>query len=221
MRVIDVSSWDRRSHFEWFGQFANPCFALGKTMEVGKTLAFCRERGLSSFATIMYASCRVLNSIECFRYRLLGGKVVEVPYGNAAYTSAINERLFRNCRANSQLGLEDFCEQVRQLSDDRIQEEEKDDKDKGESFNNVAIVDDIYFSCVPWMDFDYVILPIPDMSDENKSIPRVTWGKYVREGERAHMTLDITANHALVDGRDMALAFEMLQELLDNPEKLL
>ena len=221
MRVIDVNSWDRRSHFEWFSQFANPCFSLGKSVEVGRTLAFCQEHGLSSFATIMYASCRVLNSIECFRYRMLDGNVVEVPYANAAYTSAINERLFRNCRAYSQLGLEDFCEQVRRLSEDRKEEEEREEKDKHGSFNNVAIVDDIYFSCVPWIDFDYVIQPIPDMSDENKSIPRVTWGKYVQEGDGTHMTLDITANHALVDGKDMALAFQMLQDLLDNPEQLL
>ncbi|HIW75923.1 CatA-like O-acetyltransferase [Gordonibacter sp.] len=213
--VIDVDQWDRKSHYEWFNQFANPCFSVGKRMDITELLKFCLTNKLSSFATIMYIACCVLNSSESFSLRILNDQVVRVNDANASFTSAINETLFKNCRVKSNLSLFDFCRAVRE--EGAVLADEVDSK---KDFNDIAIVDDIYFSCLPWLDFEYVIQPIPDMSIENKSIPRVTWGKYSDAGNRKEMTMDLTANHALVDGKDAAIAFERIQHYFDRPELL-
>lgn len=214
--MIDISTWERKAHFEWFNQFANPCVTVGNMMDVTTLLEFCSDLSISSFATIMYSVCTALNSIEQFKYRILENTLIEISNANAAYTSAINDKLFKNCRVSSQQSLLSFCAHVKAESAHN-KETTGEDKD----FNNITIIDDFYFSCVPWIDFAYLIQPIPDMSIENKSIPRITWGKYTQQDQKSLMMMDITANHALVDGKDIAEAFAAIQCLFNEPYRLL
>lgn len=74
-------------------------------MDVASPLAFREEKSISSFAAIMYAACLVLSSIEAFRYCMLAGDVVEIAYANAVYTSAVEDKDFKNCCVDSQLSL--------------------------------------------------------------------------------------------------------------------
>ena len=209
MKKIDLESWARRSHFEWFSAFADPTLAMNVRMDITNLLAFCKQAGHSSFATIMYIACACLNKIPAFCLRTLAGEVVELDGANVAYTAMSRTGNFVNCRASLAAGYEAFAATVRanQEALDRSDGVQK-------QFNDLTIVDDIYCSCVPWVDFLSVTQPIPDHVPDNKSIPRVCWGKYSKEEKGTFMTLNLTANHALVDGREMAEAFCMIQRAL-------
>lgn len=74
-------------------------------MDVANLLAFREEKSISSFTAIMYAACLALSSIETFRYCILAGDVIEIAYANAAYTSAVDNKDFKNCCVDSQLSL--------------------------------------------------------------------------------------------------------------------
>ena len=57
----------------------------------------------------------------------------------------------------------------------------------------------IYISCLPW--FDLTCCTNERQIDVNDAIPRITWGKYVRqENGRETLGLSIEVNHRLIDG---------------------
>ena len=172
MKKIDIETWARRSHFEWFSAFADPTFAMNVRMDITNLFAFCKQTRHSSFATVMYIACACLNMIPAFRLRTLAGEVVELDSANVAYTAMSRTGNFVNCRASLAAGYEAFAAAV-------CANQEALDKSDGiqKQFNDLSIVDDIYCSCVPWVDFLSVEQPSPDHVPDNKSIPRVCWGK--------------------------------------------
>ncbi len=215
MKVIDIDSWDRRSHYEWFSAFADPTLAMNVRMDVTRLLGCCCVRKISTFAALMYIVCSCINNIAAFRLRTLRGEVVELDRADVAYTVLTDSGNFVNCRAPMGRGFHVFAKKVAEnrcsVKHSYIQKQ----------FNDTSVVSDIYCSCVPWIDFTAVRQPIPDNDEDNKSIPRVCWGKYVKDSEKVYMTLNITANHALVDGLNLAQAFIDIQQAFYEPEKYL
>ncbi len=63
--------------------------------------------------------------------------------------------------------------------------------------------------------------PMPLGDDGSLSIPRIVWGKYVEEDGRLRMTMNITADHVLMDGYQMSMAFKAVQERFDDPESFI
>ncbi len=216
MREIDLKTWERKSHYQWFSSFSDPSYGMNVRLDVTRLLAFCKEQNTSSFATIAYAIGRALGSIQAFRYRILEGKIWELDRANLSYTVSVRDEYFVNNRTNSALEYHEFCRQVRQDIDALNAE-----KPIQEIFNNTSIVDDIYLSCCPWIDFLSITQPMPDNMPESSSIPRVCWGKYTENNGKTEACFNITVNHALVDGKDLAEAFLKMQELFHEPERLL
>ena len=214
MKRIDIDNWDRKSHYEWFGGFSHPCVAFDVKFDITEVIAFCKRKKVSSFATLMYLMTDLANHNFAFRLREDDKGVVEVDYANASYTYLINEHTFVNLRARANLGFQTFLQDV----------ENNKNKYRGsdyvqEIFNDVSIINDIYFSCVPWFDYLSVHQPIPDNDKGNRSIPRFLWGKYIEENDRTYIVVNITANHALVDGVDFANIVEAMKKAFANPEE--
>lgn len=214
MKKIDLTTWERKSHYAWFSQFADPSVALDVKMNITNVLEFCKKKSVSSYATIMYIVCKCMNENNAFRLRILNDEVVEIDSANVAYTIMVNDSCFVNCRADLKKGFEIYLNDVienqkKYTNSNYIQEE----------YNSTAIIDDIYCSCIPWINFMSVKQPIPDKISESKSIPRACWGKYYTDGDSTYMTLNITANHALVDGIDIARVFNNIQDSFDNIEE--
>ena len=216
MKKIDLSTWERKSHYAWFSQFSNPSIALDVKMNITNVLDFCKKKGVSSYAVIMYVICKCINENRAFRLRVLNDEVVEIDAANVAYTIMVNDSCFVNCRADMKNGYEEYAKDVaenqRKYSNSNFVQEE---------YNSTAIIDDIYCSCIPWVNFASVKQPIPDKIPESKSIPRACWGKYYVEGQSTYMTLNINANHALVDGLDVANVFNAIQNSFDNIDEII
>lgn len=217
MKVKNLEKWERKSHYEWFSSFANPSLSFDVKMNITKVLSFCKKRDISSFAVIMYVICDCINKNKAMRLRILNSQVVEIERANIAYTAMPKdstmqeESCFVNCRVSTKNGFDAYLDEL------------KNNKEKynvcnyiQDKFNNTAVIDDIYCSCIPWLNFMSVKQPIPDESPENKSIPRACWGKYYKEGNSVFMTLNITANHALINGMDLSNVFNDIQNTFDN-----
>lgn len=211
MKEIDLENWERKSHYEWFSSFADPSVAYDVKMNITKVLSFCKEKKMSSFSVIMYVICNCINENKAMRLRVLDDKVYEVEKANVAYTIMVNDTCFVNCRADMKNGfyayLDDIENNKKKYNNSNYVQDE---------YNSTSVIDDIYCSCTPWLNFVSVKQPIPDKNPENKAIPRVCWGKYYNEGDSVFMTLNITANHALVDGLDISNVFNKIQDTFDN-----
>ncbi|MGN0765766.1 MAG: CatA-like O-acetyltransferase [Christensenellales bacterium] len=217
MRVIDLETWERKSHYKWFSSFADPSIAFDVKMDVTLLREYCKLNGLSSYAIIMYIICECINDNRACRLRILDDQIVEIDKANVAYTIMTTDSCFVNCRANLQNGYEHYLQQVKQN-----QQKYNNSSYVQEEYNDTKVIDDIYCSCVPWLNFASVKQPIPDKLPESNCIPRACWGKYyTTQEERVCMTLNITANHALVDGLDLANVFNDIQRAFDDVENFI
>ena len=56
----------------------------------------------------------------------------------------------------------------------------------------------LFISCLPWVEITG--LTNPRDFDQDDSVPRVVWGKYVKKDERVILHIAVEVNHRLIDG---------------------
>ena len=68
--------------------------------------------------------------------------------------------------------------------------------------------DVIYYSSIPWIDFTG--LKHASGISRGQSVPRISTGKLVPEGDRLMMSVSVELNHGLADGYRVAEFFRLL-----------
>ena len=87
-KIIDMSTYPRRSHFEYFGAMAFPYVGLTANVEVTNLIRFAKMRGGSSFHAVLWAAAKAANQIPELRQRIVDGQIIEFDHCNAGYTVA-------------------------------------------------------------------------------------------------------------------------------------
>lgn len=205
-RIIDLETYPRRSHFEYFGAMAFPYVGLTANVEVTNLLRFAKERGGSTFHAVLWAAAKAANEIPELRQRIVDGQIVEFEHSNIGYTVALEDHTFCNCYTETRMPLEEFLVDAKRRQAESV---------KQIGFFNPAEDETalIFTSCVPWVHFTQVVQPVPCPGDSN---PRIVFGKYLHEGEKVLMPLHIQCNHALVDGYHIAEFFRIFQQINDT-----
>ena len=70
MKKIDINTWYRKEHFEFYSRFEQPFFNVCATVDVSKTLNYCKENQLSFFICALFLLGYTANQIEPFRFRI-------------------------------------------------------------------------------------------------------------------------------------------------------
>ena len=91
MKIIDMETYPRRSHFEYFGSLAYPYMGMSANMDVTNILARARELGGSTFIACLWAASRALNSVPELRQRVIDGQIVEFDHCDAGHTVALSD----------------------------------------------------------------------------------------------------------------------------------
>jgi chloramphenicol O-acetyltransferase type A len=200
---IDIERWSRRDHYRYFRAFERPHFSVCADVDVTQAWEVSRAGGKGTFTTaVLWALLRAVNEVEAFRLRFrkdgslwlhdrvgLGPTVLrdDGTFGFARLPFTEDRALFADLaaaelsRARSETGLR---------GDDPSQ-------------------DDVVFqSTLPWVRLTSFTNAIPHRDD---SIPRVVFGKFVREREKVTMPVAVEVHHALVDGVDVGEFFERLE----------
>ena len=206
MRYIDLETYPRRSHYEYFRHLAYPYVGMTAQADVTNLVARAREAGGSPFLACLWAAAQAANAVPELRQRIIGEQIGEFDHCDTAHTVALPDRTFCNCRTNSRLSFPEFLTAGREA-----QEEAK--KHHGFVSTQDDETDLIFVSCVPWVAFTQVIQPTPIPADSN---PRIVFGKFTPEGDRLWMPLAIQANHALVDGWHMGEFYRVFGEINDS-----
>ena len=76
MRIIDVNSWKRKEHFNFFSKMASPYLGIVTEVDCTDCYAYAKERGHSFFATYLHKSMIAVNAVEELKYRLVDDKIV-------------------------------------------------------------------------------------------------------------------------------------------------
>jgi len=201
---------NRLGAYEQFSRFLNPCFALDVRMDVTAVVAFSKSTGTSFFINALYLAVTALHEVEEMRYRIEGGEVYCYDTVDPGYTVMTDNGAYRNCRHAMTFDYKEFYERCQEAMDHVRSHPDSREFSSGR-------YDEIYFTCVPWTDFTSLSQPLPLGDASSLSIPRIAWGRYVEEDGRMRMTVNMTLDHALMDGEHASRAFALIQKRFDDP----
>ena len=216
MNEIELVNWNRLRTYEFFKNFSNSTYSMNVRMDVSKLVMHAKENNESFFIDLIYIVLKSLNSIDEMRMRLVNDKPVIFDDINPAFTVMTKTGTFENVRHKNYSNFKEFykvCSEIIDTSKEQL-EIKKDDYNPEKCYN------EYYITCVPWVDFTEFNHPIPD-DIASQCIPRICWGKYIKNNEKYELTLNITVSHIFVDGFPLAMAFNRIQGYLNNAEEIL
>ncbi len=211
-REIDTANWNRRTTYEWFRSFSNPCYGVTVDMDVTELVAFAKETGRSFFACMAWIVNEGMNEVEELRMRMLDGRPIVYDRIHPSYTVMTDAGMFVNCRHPMGDSLSEFCA-ISRRAVDSLKHGAQSVPDK--SYNPENSWDEIYLTSVPWLTLDGMCHPIPD-DPSSQSVPRVCFDRWREENGRKKVHLNITVSHVFVDGYPLCRAFAGIQAKLDN-----
>ena len=208
MKIIDINTWKRKEHFNFFSQFDEPFFGIVSEVDCTKAFQFTENKDVSFFAYYLHKSLVAANNIDEFKYRIKDEKVV----------------LFDKIDASPTIGREDgtfafsfikFNSDFNVFYKSLLKEMNKVKNSNGlRATNDSEILDVIHFSSIPWVKFTGLTharnFKLVD------SCPKITFGKTYYNNNKLLMPVSVNAHHGLVDGKHIGDYFELFQKLLNE-----
>ena len=206
MRVIDMETWPRREHFEYYRGCDHPHFGMTANVDVTDFRLAAKERGISFTVATVYAVARAANAIPEFRRRIRGEQVVEHEVVHPGTTILLNEESFTFAMFEYD---EDFSlfAAMAAVQIARAREDPSLDVEEGRD-------DWLFMTPIPWVSFTSFMHP---MHSPPHSVPLFAWGKVFQDRERLMMPLQAQGHHAVMDGLHMGRFYEKVQDLFDRP----
>ena len=77
MEVVDLETWPRRAHFQFFSGLSFPFYNVTSTLDVTGFYPWVKERRLSFYYSLIYATMAVMNGLPDYLYKIRGEQVVK------------------------------------------------------------------------------------------------------------------------------------------------
>lgn len=207
-RKIDINSWKRSEIFNFYGNISNPLYCVSFRQDVTNLYNYCSANHISFYYSLIYLCTKAVNSIEEFLYCIRPDGVYRIDHRNPSFTNfGSSSDIFHIVNVQFEENLFEFCTKTQLMNENQNKFIDLDDE--SDSL--------IFFSCIPWID----ITGLTNASDllspmrNCDSVPRITWGKYVRVDNKYELGIAVEVNHRLVDGLHIGLFAKELSRLID------
>jgi len=199
---IDMATWERREHYEYFSRMYLPYFNATLRVDVTNQLKFAREREISFYYALIHTCMEAASEIENFRYRIRPEGVVLLPSLRPAFTYLPpGSSLFRQAAVPMKPDPVEFARGAAEAV-------------KGQTvFSAIEGDDIIYFTSNPWLPFTSIHRAVSDLKTD--SIPKIAFGQYEKVNGRTEMPMNICLNHMLADGLHVARFLENFRARLE------
>lgn len=205
-RELDITTWNRKQHFEFFCQFEEPFFGTTIQFDCTKAYAKAKELGVSFFVYYLHKTLAAVNNIENFRYRIQDGKVFIYDKINISSTILRDDKTFGFSEIEYDENLNIFIENYNTEAT-RV-------KNTSGLFTRDYNENIVHFSALPWVNFTSIShsrsFTFPD------SCPKFSFGKMTEENGKKFMSMSVHVHHGLVDGYHLGLYFEEFERLMNT-----
>ena len=203
---LDITTWNRKEHFEFFSKFEEPFF--GTTIQFDCTRAYykSKELGVSFFTFFFFYFLVAVNTIENFRYRIHDNKIFIYDKINVSSTILRDDKTFGFSEIEYDENLNAFIENYNTEAT-RV-------KNTSGLFTREYNENIVHFSALPWINFTSIShsrsFTFPD------SCPKFSFGKITAENDKKLMSMSVHVHHGLVDGYHLGLFFEEFERLMNE-----
>lgn len=201
---LNLESWPRRSHFQFFKRYELPFFGICADVPVSETLRWCRDHKLSFSLACWFACLQTINEIPEFRYRIRGEKVWVHDRIDVGTTMLNEDETFSFRYFSFSSTFSAFCASANAATD------------LDERSDNDAL---IHGSTLPWVRFTG--LTHARRIGQDDSVPKVAFGRYGPSDKGTSMPVSLEVHHALMDGLHASRFFQQLEQRFATPEALL
>lgn len=205
-REINIETWKRKDTYYFFKNYDSPFFNITANVDVTPVYRFGKENNYSFFLLSLYCSSKAANSVEEFRYRIQGNKLICYNEVKPGCTILMEDESFRYAYFSWETDYREFhrlgLETINQLKSNPVFEPQP-------HIDNI-----IYYTVIPWVSF--TSFEHAKMHNPEDSIPRISIGKYFWQNERLLMPVSVQVNHAIMDGLHVGKYFEKFQEFLNQ-----
>ena len=205
-QYLDIENWPRKDHFYFFKEFTEPFFGVTVKIDCTKAYQYTKSSNTSFFLYYLHKVAKVVNEIDCFRYRIENDTVaiydkinisatIGRPNGTFDFSNIAYDKLYSNFEENGRKEIE------------RIQ---------NSTGLNIAVSgnDVIHFSALPWLNFSSFSharsLSFPD------SCPKISFGKLMDHDGVKTVSVSIHVHHGLMDGLHVGQFVDTLQKFMNE-----
>ena len=205
-KLIDIESWNRKEHFNFFLKFSEPFFGVTVRVDCTKAYTKAKEKQVSFFLYYLYRALKTANKIDNFKYRIIDSQAYEFETISASPTID---------RPNGTFGFAymDYNENE-EIFHQKALEEIKKVQNTNSLLPAVSSENVIHFSAIPWIDFTSISharsFSHPD------SCPKIWFGKMTETNGIKSMPISIHVHHALMDGYHVGQFIDQFQQLLNE-----
>lgn len=192
-KIIDLNTWKRRNHFEFYKDFHDPCFNMCLEVDVTQIYDFAKKNKYSVFLSLLYISSKTSNSVEAFKTRINEhNKPVIYNVIHPSATVMKEDETFNFCDFNHQDSFKDFIRSATAL--------------RKKAKNSPALVNidnqpnQIFYSVIPWLRFTSFKHAQANVFQD---VPKIVFGKIVKSNDKKLMPISIELHHAIADGIDV------------------
>jgi chloramphenicol O-acetyltransferase type A len=205
---LDLDSWPRRAHFDFFRRYEHPFWGVCTTVDVTTARNRCeRPGGPSFFLLTLHASLVAANQVAEFRQRLRGERVLvhETIHGGSTVLLANDTFVFAYFEFDPDFDL--FARRAAGVLDATR-------AGPGKLAPRPDRDDLLHYSVLPWIPF--TSFTHARRHDPEDSVPKIVFGKArTGTGGRWSMPVAIDVHHALVDGLHVGRFLDGFQERLN------
>lgn len=204
---LDLSTWPRKEHFEFFSAFEEPFFGVAAAVDCTKAYATAKQKGIPFFLYYLHKTLAAVNSIEAFRYRKKDGDVWVYDSVDVSSTVMRHDNTFGFSFMSYHADIETFVAEAK-VEIERVR------NTPGLITRTFDMDNIIHFSALPWVNFTSLSharsYTFPD------SCPKISIGKMMiaEDGTRTFQ-VSVHVHHGLMDGYHVGLFFDALQRELD------
>lgn len=209
---LDLETWKRRPHFEFYRHSEDPFFNLCSNVDVTALVRRAEaEETPSFFLTSLWISQRAANEIEAFRYRLDGDAVIVFDKVDCSSTILRRDETFGFAYFDYIPDFDQFAASgASEIARVRAQSEDLEEQSDR--------LDMIYYSVIPWVSF--TSFSHARNRGATDSVPRIVFGRHRPSGDRRLMPISVEVHHALMDGLHVARFLQRFQQYVDDPTAL-
>lgn len=207
MRTLDISTWNRKEHFEFFSRLDNPFFNIVTELDCTKAMNESKAKGYSFFGYYLYQAMRAANAMDCFKMRIEDGQVNIYDAVHAGATISREDKTFG-------FSFVEFAETYAEFQANLDQEIEAVQNSVGIRANADAYrIDAIHISAIPWIK----ITGFAHARNHNSgdSVPKFIFGKADQRDGKWFLPFSIDVHHGLMDGWHVGKFLELFQENLN------
>ncbi len=208
MKIINLETWNRKEHFEFFSAFKSPYFGFTANINCTKAYKIATENNISFFAWYFHKSIIAANRVREFKLRIIDDKVYELDQNHAGATIARDDHTFAFSYIEFDKDFETFNNRIQnEILEVKNSTGLRLDSDKND-------IDYIRYTTIPWVSFTQIIHPT---NDQNKdSVPRISFGKFYEENGELFMPVSVEGHHGLMDGYHISEFFRIFESLMNE-----